>query len=165
MNPLLRDLFGHQFWADAEAWSALGAHPPARDDAAIRNRLHHIHLVQRVFMWAVRHDGAPFALSTAADYPSFDDLRAYARASHAEIQQMLDTIGDARLGEPVTIPWFKDPPLTLTVTEALAQSVMHSQHHRGQNATRLRDLGGTPPSTDLIVWYWKGRPAPAWPPA
>jgi uncharacterized damage-inducible protein DinB len=39
---------------------------------------------------------------------------------------------------------------------------MHSQHHRGQNATRLRELGGEPPMTDLIVWYWKGRPGPRW---
>ena len=35
---------------------------------------------------------------------------------------------------------------------------MHSHYHRGQNATRLRELGGEPPMTDLIVWYWKGRP-------
>jgi uncharacterized damage-inducible protein DinB len=39
---------------------------------------------------------------------------------------------------------------------------MHSHHHRGQNATRLRELGGVPPSTDLIVWYWKGKPTPSW---
>jgi uncharacterized damage-inducible protein DinB len=39
---------------------------------------------------------------------------------------------------------------------------MHSHYHRGQNATRLRELGGEPPPTDLIVWYWKGRPAPEW---
>ena len=36
---------------------------------------------------------------------------------------------------------------------------MHSQWHRGQNAMRLRELGGEPPTTDLIVWYWKGRPS------
>src|SRR5574339_581065 len=33
---------------------------------------------------------------------------------------------------------------------------------RAQNATRLRELGGAPPLTDLIVWWWKGRPEPAW---
>jgi uncharacterized damage-inducible protein DinB len=39
---------------------------------------------------------------------------------------------------------------------------MHSHYHRGQNATRLRELGGTPPNTDLIVWYWKGQPESEW---
>ena len=48
MNPLLRDLFGHQFWADVTLWTAIGAHAPAREDKVIRERLHHIHLVQRV---------------------------------------------------------------------------------------------------------------------
>ena len=55
------------------------------------------------------------------------------------------------------------PPLEITVEEALVQAVMHSQHHRGQNATRLRELGGEPPTTDFIVWLWQGRPEPAWP--
>ena len=39
---------------------------------------------------------------------------------------------------------------------------MHSQYHRGQNAMILRELGGEPPTTDLIVWHWKGRPDPDW---
>jgi len=60
------------------------------------------------------------------------------------------------------VPWFKDPPLSLTVAEALTQGAMHSQYHRGQNATRLRDLGGEPPTTDYIVWLWKGRPQADW---
>src|SRR5438876_7091463 len=53
MHRLLRDLYGHQAWTDAEHYRAIEAHPPARDDRAIRERLHHIHLVQRAFLWAV----------------------------------------------------------------------------------------------------------------
>jgi uncharacterized damage-inducible protein DinB len=37
----------------------------------------------------------------------------------------------------------------------LLQAVLHSQHHRGQIATRLRDLGGCPPTVDYIVWKRK----------
>lgn len=162
MNPILKDLFAHQFWADAELWTALGAHAAAREDAAIHKRLYHIHAVQRAFMWVVRGDGTPFAFSKPGDFATFDDLQAFARATHHEIQHVLETTGDARLAEAIRIPWFPDPPLTITVAEALTQSVMHSQHHRGQNATRLRELGGVPPATDVIVWWWKGRPSPNW---
>jgi uncharacterized damage-inducible protein DinB len=35
---------------------------------------------------------------------------------------------------------------------------MHSQHHRGQNAARMRQLGITPPMTDFVVWYALGQP-------
>jgi len=89
-------------------------------------------------------------------------LQRYSREYHDAIRTFLSRVSDARLEEPVTIQWFKDPPLTITVTEALTQCAMHSHYHRGQNATRLRELGGVPPMTDLIVWYWKGRPQPSW---
>jgi uncharacterized damage-inducible protein DinB len=161
-NGWLRDLYGHQSWADAECWRALAAHEPARDDQVIRKRLHHIHFVQRAFVWTVGDRQSPFVVTKPEDFASFDDLRAYAREYHEQVPGWLAELSDARLAEPVSIVWFKDPPLTVTVAEALTQGAMHSHYHRGQNATRLRELGGEPPLTDLIVWHWKGRPAPVW---
>jgi hypothetical protein len=35
--------------------------------------------------------------------------------------------------------------------KALLQGAMHSHYHRGQDATRLRELGGEPPMTDMMV--------------
>jgi uncharacterized damage-inducible protein DinB len=157
----LRDLYGHQAWADAELWRAIAAHRPAREDQVIRGRLHHIHLVQRAFMWAVGDRATDLALSEPEDFESFEALEAFARGSHDAVDGRLSQLTDARLGEAITMPWF-DPPLTITVGEALTQCAMHSQWHRGQNATRLRELGGVPPTIDLIVWYWKARPAPSW---
>jgi uncharacterized damage-inducible protein DinB len=162
MNPLLRDLYGHQTWADAEGWRAIEAHPPACDDAAIRARLHHIHLVQRAFRWIAGGRESPLALTTPADFASLAALKTYARDYHDEIAHFVSTLTAERLDTLIDIPWFKEPPLRITVAEALTQCAMHSHYHRGQNATRLRELGGEPPTTDLIVWYSKGRPAPAW---
>jgi uncharacterized damage-inducible protein DinB len=159
MNPILRDMLEHQYWADAVLWNAIGDHQPARGDQAIRARLHHIHMVQRAFIWGVSGGpGGQFEITRAEDFPAFDDLRAYAQGSHQDIRQWLAAATDADFERSLPIPWFRDPPLTLTITEALTQCAMHSHHHRGQNATRLRELGVAPPSTDLIVWYWKGRP-------
>jgi uncharacterized damage-inducible protein DinB len=161
-NKWLHDLYGHQAWADAEHWRAFGEHPAARDDEAMHNRLHHIHFVQHAFLWTVGERTSPFAMTTARDFTSFDALRLYARDYHQQIPGVLAGLSHARLAEPVSIVWFKDPPLTITVAEALTQCAMHAHYHRGQNATRLRELGGVPPTTDLIVWHWKGRPAGAW---
>ena len=55
---------------------------------------------------------------------------------------------EVHLAEVVTVPWFQ-PPLKISVRHALTQAAMHSHYHRGQNATRLRELGGVPPGTDL----------------
>jgi uncharacterized damage-inducible protein DinB len=162
MNSLLRDLQGHQVWADAEHWRAIAAHPPARDDLAIRNRLHHIAIVQRGFLWIAGGRQGSFAFTTAEEFATLEDLKQYSREYHDRFSAFMDSVSDARLDTLVEIPWFKDPPLTLRLEEALTQCAMHSHYHRGQNATRLRELGGDPPMVDLIVWYWKGRPAPIW---
>lgn len=162
MNALLGDLYGHLPWADAEHWRAIEASSAAREDPAIRARLHHIHLVQRAFTWIVGDRAQAFEFSKPEDFATFDDLKAFARASHAGLARILSQASDARLDEIVKIEWFKDPPLTITVAEALTQCAMHSQWHRGQNATRLRELGATPPTVDLITWYWRGRPAARW---
>ena len=162
MNPLIRDFYEHQVWADAEHWRAIEAHSPAAGDKAIRDRLHHIHLVQRAFRWIVGDRQSTFTITKPEDFAALTDLKAYAREYHDEIVDFLRGLSDAQLASEVDVEWFKDPPLRLTVTEALTQCAMHSHYHRGQNATRLRELGGVPPATDLIVWYWKGRPAADW---
>ena len=59
--------------------------------------------------------------------------------------------------ELVEVPWFK-PVVKISVRQALTQAAMHSHYHRGQNATRLRELGGVPPMTDFIVWLTQGKP-------
>ena len=162
MNPLLRDFCQHQAWADAEHWRAIEAHQPAADDAAIRKRLHHIHMVQGVFLWAVGERAGAFAVTTPEEFGSLTALKVYARGSLDEFDRFIERVSDARLDERIEMPWFTNPSLSITVTEALTQCAMHSHYHRGQNAARLRELGGEPPLTDLIGWYWKGRPAPAW---
>jgi uncharacterized damage-inducible protein DinB len=161
-NQWLRDLYAHQSWADAEHWRAIGAHPAAREDPAIRGRLHHIHFVQHAFLWTIGDRTQLFTPTKVEDFVSFDALRSYARAYHEQAVPLISALSDARLDEPVSIVWFKDPPLTITVAEALTQCSMHSHYHRGQNAARLRELGGEPPTTDLIVWQWKSRPPGAW---
>src|SRR5262249_11787343 len=103
-----------------------------------------------------------FVITKPDDFPSFDALESYGRETHDGTRRLLASNVHDRVDDRIQVPWFKDPPLALTVTEALTQMAMHSQHHRPQNATRLRDPGAATPPTDLIVWYWKGRPAPRW---
>jgi uncharacterized damage-inducible protein DinB len=162
VHSLLHDLYGHQAWADAEHWRAVDAHPPAAADPALRDRLFHVHLVQHAFLWCVGDRVEPFASKRPADFGSLQALKAYARDYHDRAAAFMEGVDDSGLNDTIAIPWFKDPSLSISVAEALTQCAMHSQHHRGQNATRLRELQCEPPMTDLIVWYWKGRPAPQW---
>jgi hypothetical protein len=106
MNPLLEDLLDHQAWADAEHWRAIELSAPGREDQAIHDRLHHIHQVQRLFIWAVGERQSEFAFSKPEDFKTFDDLKAYARGSHSEIGHVVhvfaghkpDDLADRALG-------------------------------------------------------------------
>jgi len=77
------------------------------------------------------------------------------------MNQLSQSISPARLEELIEVPWFQ-PPLKISVHHALTQAAMHSHYHRGQNATRLRELGGVPPTTDFIVWLRDGQATAKW---
>lgn len=96
------------------------------------------------------------------DFADIRGLKERARGYHAGFAALLAETSDERLAEEADVPWFQDPPLRLRIEDALMQAAMHSHYHRGQNATRLRELGGKPPMTDFIVWLWRGRPPANW---
>jgi uncharacterized damage-inducible protein DinB len=161
MNSYLDELYAHQEWADAEHWHAFEAHPAALEDKAIRERLHHIHLVQHGFLWVVSSQRAEFAFKKIEDFPSMAHLKTYARQGLDGLCELLKKADPDRMEEIIEVPWFK-PPARISVRQALTQAAMHSHYHRGQNATRLRELGGAPPMTDFIVWLKDGQPAAQW---
>jgi len=161
MPSYLDELYTHQEWADAEHWRAFEAHAAALEDRAIRERLHHIHLVQSAFLWVTGPRTAQFAVTKADDYPNMADLKTFARELHVEMASMVGRADDARLAEMIEVPWWQ-PTLKLSVRHALMQAALHSHYHRGQNATRLRELGGVPPATDFILWIRNGQPTAQW---
>lgn len=89
------------------------------------------------------------------------DLKQHARNYHVEVRGLVGGLDQTGLEEFVEVPWFT-PPVKLSRRHALTQAAMHSHYHRGQNATRLRELGGVPPMTYFIIWLRKGQPAAQW---
>jgi hypothetical protein len=85
MTTYLHELYSHQEWADAEHWRAFEACPATLADRAIRERLHHIHLVQSAFLWVVGPRTEQFTISKVEDYPEMADLKAFARNYHSDM--------------------------------------------------------------------------------
>ena len=44
----------------------------------------------------------------------------------------------------------------------LLHLALHSQYHRGQNASLMKRLGTPAPPTDFVAWTRAGRPDPDW---
>jgi len=161
MNSYLDELYAHQEWADAEHWRAIEAHPAALADQAIRERLLHIHLVQHAFLWVTGLKRSEFVFKKLQDFRSMADLKKYGQQGLEDLRKLLKNTSNDRMEERIEVPWFK-PALKISVRQALTQAAMHSHYHRGQNATRLRELGGEPPGTDFIEWLHQGQPAARW---
>ena len=157
MRRTLIDLTRHCIWADDRLWRAVLDHSGARLDAAILERFHHIHLVQYVFVSIVRDEAVD--PEKGRDL-GIEELREWGLASAITLHELARLIPDDELEVHFEVPWFRDPPIEISRGEAILQACMHSAHHRGQNAARLRELGGEPPILDYIYWIWKGRPDP-----
>jgi uncharacterized damage-inducible protein DinB len=159
MLQFLRDLLAHAEWANAvffHAWEK----SPARDHEELRRRVGHIIGVQRGFLAVLsgQTPGGP----PAGPPPSFAELKARAEVCHAGLNEFMAALESDGLTRTVRIPWFPDPPCVLTTAEALVQVAMHTQHHRGQCMTRLKDFGGEPQNVDWIIWLWKQKPQARW---
>jgi uncharacterized damage-inducible protein DinB len=160
MLPFLRDLLTHAEWANAVFFHAW-AKSPARDHEELRRRVDHFVRAQQAFLAVLRGE-PPEGLLPSEPPPTFAELKARAQASHAGLREFAAALNDEALARTVRIPWFPEPPCVITVAEALVQVAMHSQHHRGQCMTRLKDFDGEPKNVDWIIWLWKQKPQARW---
>jgi uncharacterized damage-inducible protein DinB len=159
MLTLLRELMDHAEWANAVFFHAWGG-SPARDHEEMRRRVDHIIGVQQGFLFVLRGEvpGGP----SDGPPPTFDALKDRARSNHAGLREFAAGLDSESASRTIQITWFPDPPCVITVAEALVQVAMHTQHHRGQCMTRLKDFGGEPKNVDWIIWLWKQKPQGRW---
>ena len=159
MLIFLRELLAHAEWANAVFFHAWGK-SPARDHEEMRRRVEHIIGVQQGFLSILR--GEPAGGPPGGPPATYEELNTRAQTSHAALRDFTAGLSDQDLSRKARIPWFPDPPCEITVAEALVQVAMHTQHHRGQCMTRLKDFGGEPKNVDWIIWLWKQKPQPRW---
>jgi uncharacterized damage-inducible protein DinB len=152
---LLLDMARHQVWADAAHWKALHENATLRDDAEIRTRLNHMVMALKMLTALARGEAPDTAGMKEKEIDSIDDLQAAMRKAHADLAAAL---GSNDLDMMIALPRGPKGPFEAPAGVLLLQALTHSQHHRGQNASRMRQLGATPPMTDFVIWYALGRP-------
>jgi uncharacterized damage-inducible protein DinB len=159
-----RDLLGHTEWADALVWAAVTA--SGLEDDELRGQLHHLHMVQWAYLHVWRGESVkPRELGT---FPTVAAVRAWAREYYRELPAYLASASASDVGREVRFPWAERLVQRFGRVrpagwrESVLQVALHTSHHRGQAARRLRELGAEPPVTDYIAWIWTGRPEADW---
>jgi uncharacterized damage-inducible protein DinB len=159
-----RALLGHAEWADALIWESVLAF--GQEDPELRAKLHHLHMVQWAYLhiWRSEHV-KPRELGSFSTMPA---IRGWAREYYRELPAYLAGVSGEALGQTVRFPWADRLVQRLgqatpaTWSESVLQVAMHSSYHRGQVASRLRELGAEPPLSDFIAWIWLDRPEADW---
>ncbi len=153
-NPeLLRDLARHQAWADAAHWKAFHDNAALLEDEEIQKRLNHMISALRMLTTLARGE-TPDPAAMKATEPA-GRLEAALGQANSGLMQAIDSLD---LQHNVSLPRGPNGPWEAPAGVLLLQAIMHSQHHRGQNALRMRQLGASPPMTDFVMWYALGRP-------
>ncbi len=122
------------------------------------------HLVVARQMWLFRL-GA-FAERPTAIFPAghtLDTIRPWLASIEAAWTSYLARLDEAELGREFTYAARDGTTYAWNVLDLLTQVFGHSWYHRGQIATLVKDLGGTPVDTDYIFWCGtcrKVEPAP-----
>ena len=152
-SELLQELARHQIWADQAHWKTLHENASLLEDAEIRKRMNHMLMALRMLTGLAR--GETPDLTGMKDIDPAGELEAALEKANRDL---VDVLGSVDLQKMIPLPRGPKGPWEAPAGVLLLQAITHSQHHRAQNASRMRQLGVNPPMTDYVLWYALGRP-------
>jgi uncharacterized damage-inducible protein DinB len=156
MLDYIRSLYSHQFWADDELLRAVAACESAPQDTEMLHGLRHIANAQLYLLSQMKNES--FDTARFKEQLSYAQLMERFGEAHAANEAFLASLTEAGLHRPFEMPYFQ---CNFTLVEGMTQIILHSQNHRGQCLTRLRELGAKPPALDYILWVKDTHPRPA----
>jgi uncharacterized damage-inducible protein DinB len=155
----LLNLFEYDEWATTKLIDAAAQLDASAFDKdlgtsfrSVHGTLVHIYGAQRV--WLTRWKGAvPSGLISPEEIPTIPDLKNRWQELRAELRTYLQTLTGEQLANPHEYRNVKGDRWAEPLYQQIQHVLFHSMYHRGQVVTLLRQLGQTPPQTDLIAYY------------
>ncbi len=152
-------LFEFNSWANARTLQAVDSLPETQLYIDLKNSFGSIHgtlihLCAAEDIWLQRLNGAnPGIFMKKENYPTYSSLKVKWKEVDEGFQRYLDKLTEKELARTLTFNNLRGDLVTQKVWESLQHLVNHSTYHRGQITTMIRQSGGTPIGTDMIVFY------------
>jgi uncharacterized damage-inducible protein DinB len=154
----LVDLFEYNRWASErtlDSAAALTSEEYARNIPGSFNSLRAVleHMLAVEVVWLSRWEG--HSLGEAPDYAGIVEVTSLMRLwkSYWTRQfRYLNALSDDDLTTPIAIRTRSGIETVQPLGETLMHVVNHATYHRGQAASLIRQLGGTPQSTDYFTY-------------
>jgi uncharacterized damage-inducible protein DinB len=161
----IQELFAYDRWASRQLLDGLAAVTPetltkdlGSSFPSIRDTL--AHLIGAEWIWLRRWKGtSPRAMPEGWGGSGLADLRARFDEVGAEVREYVAGLSEPDLDRVVHYETLKGEAFSSPLWQLLRHVANHSSYHRGQVVTMLRQVGAKPPSTDLVLWYRKGKPS------
>lgn len=154
----LVDLYEYNKWAHLrtlESAAELGAEQYERDLGgsfpSLRSTLQH--LLSTEVVWLSRWEG--HSLGEAPDYAGMMEVASLSRTWQSFWNRQfsfLTSLSDDELARPIGIRTRNGIETVQPLGETMLHVVNHSTYHRGQAASLVRMLGGTPRGTDYFIY-------------
>jgi uncharacterized damage-inducible protein DinB len=158
---MIRGIWDYHWWGNRKLFdevAALGEEAARRDMGkhwsfpSLKGMLAHIHGADRI--WLERWRGhSPTRLLGDADFDSLADLRTKWDALEAEQRAFLSSLGSDALRGTLDYKAMDGTPFAQPLWHLLQHVVNHATHHRSEIATMLTATKGSPPPTDMVLFY------------
>ena len=155
----LKLLHAFNAWASNRIFDAVEHMPEddvTRDMKTSHGSIHGtlVHMVGAEKIWLSRWLGTPDrSFLSTAEVPTLTDIRTTWERVGLETARFVGTMNDRKLQETFTMTTAKGETFVHSYGQAFQHVVDHSTYHRGQIVAMMRQLGVTPPSTGLIVFF------------
>lgn len=160
---ILKEMFAHMKWADGKILQIAADNETVRNDEKVISLLTHIIVVQYAFLHLWK--SLPLNYAASAAIKTLDDVMQLRKKYHCDLDEFLKDPEAMDMERAVVIPWSGKAehllgrvPESTRLQDTMLQVTLHSQYHRAQVNSRIRELGVTPPMIDFIAWVWMGRP-------
>ena len=153
----VRTLYAYNSWANHRVLDACAPLSAAQltenlrsSFPSVRDTLAHIMLAEWLWLerWQGRSPGFP-----SADFPDLAAIRTRWEKIDGDLRGFVHKLSAADLDRVVEYKNTKGNAFSNPMRQMLQHVVNHGTYHRGQITTMLRQLGATPPTTDLIAYY------------
>jgi uncharacterized damage-inducible protein DinB len=155
----IKELYRYNSWANErmfEATSRLTTEQYKQDMhssfPSVRNTFVHIISVEWLYLQRVKGT-SPKGLWSASDYPTVASLKERWIELKREQMAFIDALTEEQCNKQITYTNIAGKSYTYPLRHILSHVVNHSTYHRGQLTTMIRQLGSTPESTDLLLFY------------
>src|SRR5512139_942689 len=153
-----RELLSYSAWANGRMFEAAAALSAEQLSATVASSFPSVrgtlgHIVGTEWVWLRRWRGEnPTAAPGWVAESSLSELRERLATVEAERDQFLRQLTDADLQRVVEYRRMSGEAHADALADLIRHAVNHSTYHRGQVATQLRQVGVSPPGTDLLIY-------------